>query len=309
MNNRLDIIKTYKLFIDGKFPRSESGRTITLSNAKGDLIAHVCRASRKDLRDATTAARKALEPWRNASAYLRGQILYRMAEMLEGKRDEFAHLLSLAPAAKPRTSARAPARPARASAAFTPEREVSAAIDRLIAYAGWADKYAQVLGCNNAVVGPYYNFSVPEPTGVVGVIAPDAPALLGLVALLAPVIVSGNTAIVQGGETPGASLVAATLGEVLATSDVPAGVVNLLTGTREELVPVFAGHRDIDAIHAGGVDANHAKLLREGSAENLKRVLIRELDMVAYFDAAACESPWWIEPFVETKTIWHPSAM
>lgn len=295
MPERLDVIKTYKLFIDGKFPRSESGRTQSAQDAKGKVLAHMCRASRKDLRDAVTAARKALPGWKNATAYLRGQILYRMAEMMEGKRAEFVGALGGGKAA---------------------EAEVTAAIDRLVCYAGWADKYAQVLGCNNPVAGPYYNFTVPEATGVVGIIAPDQPGLLGLIALLAPVVCSGNTAVVLGGESTAAMLATVVLGEVMATSDVPAGVVNLLTGQREELAGVFAGHRDIDAIHAAGVSPAQAQTLREGSAENVKRVVVRDVGQkgkkaagLDLFDASACSSPYWIEPFVEMKTIWHPSAV
>ncbi len=302
MPERLEVAKTYKLFIDGKFPRSESGRTFAAQDAKGRVYAHMCRASRKDLRDATTAARKALTGWRDATAYLRAQILYRMAEMMEGKRDEFALAL--------RIGGETPA---------SAQKELTAAIDRLVAFAGWADKYAQVLGCNNQVAGPYYNFTVPEPTGVVGILAPDEPGLLGLISLLAPVICAGNTAVVVGGGTSGASLATVILGEVFATSDLPAGVVNLLTGDRAELLPVMAGHRDIDAIHAAGVTPDQRQILREGAAENIKRVTVRETSskpvkssktasFVDFYDAEACESPWWIEPFVEMKTIWHPSA-
>lgn len=304
MTDRLEVTKTYKLFIDGKFPRSESGRSLAVHDDKGRVCAHICHASRKDLRDAVSAARKALDPWRGATAYLRGQILYRMAEMMEGKREEFISAIT-------QTS--------RGTSARDANREVDAAIDRLVSYAGWADKYAQVLGCNNAVAGPYYNFTVPEPTGVVAVIAPDAPALLGLIALLAPVICSGNTAIVLAGESDAARLCACVLGEVFATSDLPAGVVNILTSTRAELVQVVADHRDIDAVHVcasddadkaegGGVSAEQVAILRSGAGENLKRVRVCPAS-VDWFDAGACSSPWFIEPFVEFKTVWHPSAV
>lgn len=305
MAARLQVSKTYKLFIDGKFPRSESGRTIAVTDPRGRVVAHVCRASRKDLRDAVTAARKALSGWRNATAYLRGQILYRMAEMMEGKRDELAAAL-----------VEGREKPAAA------KREVGAAVDRLIAYAGWADKYAQVLGCNNAVAGPYYNFTVPEPTGVVAVVAPDSPGLLGLVSLCAPALCAGNAVVAVAGQSH--PIAAAVLAEVFATSDLPGGVLNLLTGTRDELVPIIAGHRDIDAVLAAGVSPEHARALREGAAENVKRVKVfdviasttkgarsreaKSASRTAWFDAAACESPWWIEPVVEMKTIWHPSA-
>ena len=292
---RLDVLKTYKLFIDGKFPRSESGRTTIVADAKGRPVAHLCKASRKDLRDAVGAARKAQPGWANATAYLRGQILYRMAEMMQGKADELAGAL--------RQGGSTPA---------AAKREVLESVDRLVAYAGWCDKYAQVLGCNNAVAGPYYNFTVPEPTGVVAVVCPDEPGLLGLVSLLAPVICPGNAAVVVGGGSAGAALATAVLGEVLATSDLPGGIVNLLTGDRAELVPVIAGHRDIDAVHAAGIPAAEATTLREGAAENVKRVVVRGgvgAKAIDFTDRSACESAWWIESFVEMKTIWHPSAV
>ena len=316
MTQRLEVAKTYKLFIDGKFPRSESGRTFTVAGTKGRVHAHMCRASRKDLRDATSAARKALPGWRDATCYLRAQIMYRMAEMMEGKREEFALALRIGYSGSPSRTHGSESRATQSRAT----QEVTAAIDRLVCFAGWADKYAQVLGCNNQVAGPYYNFTVPEPTGVVGVLAPDEPGLLGLIALLAPVICAGNTAVALGGSGPGASLATVILAEVLATSDLPGGVVNLLTGDRAELLPVMASHRDIDAIHAAGVTPEQRQTLREGAAENIKRVTVRDTThpaprsskskgpVVDFFDAESCQSPWWIEPFVEMKTIWHPSA-
>jgi acyl-CoA reductase-like NAD-dependent aldehyde dehydrogenase len=308
MPDRLEVAKTYKLFIDGKFPRSESGRTVAVEDGKGRVVAHTCRASRKDLRDAVAAARKAFAGWSGASAYLRGQILYRMAEMMEGKREEFEGAIGAGTKAPPAAGRlRHEGTKGKAKAAVGgAAREVAAAIDRLVAYAGWADKYAQVLGCNNPVAGPYYNFTVPQPTGVVGVIAPDDPPLLGLVSLIAPALCAGNTIVALGGETTAAAIAAVVLGEVCATSDVPPGAVNLLTGLRDELVPVLASHRDIDAIHAAGVSPEHAQILRAGAAENVKRVTVR--DKVDWLDAEACHSPWWIEPLVEMKTIWHPSA-
>jgi acyl-CoA reductase-like NAD-dependent aldehyde dehydrogenase len=291
MGKRLSVSKTYKLFIGGKFPRSESGRTIAVGDDGSGVVAHVARASRKDLRDAVVAARKAQEGWAGATAYNRGQVLYRIAEMLEGRKAEFAAALAVGAS--------------RDRGADAAEAEVAAAVDRLVCFGGWADKYAQVLGCNNPVAGPYYNFTVPEPTGVVAVIAPDEPGLLGLISLLAPPLCAGNAIVAVGGESPGAMLAAAVLGEVLATSDVPAGVVNVLTGLREELVPVIAGHRDIDAVCAAGVSAEQAKVLREGAAENIKRVTVREV--ADWYDDGECGSPWVIEPFVEFKTVWHPS--
>lgn len=309
--SRLDVTKTYKLLIDGKFPRSESGRTLAVEGASGRVTAHVCHASRKDLRDAVGAARKTLDPWRNATAYLRGQILYRMAEMMEGKREELAEAIRTGAAGERGSDVRAAkgagGTRALANRKVSADDEVMLAIDRLVAFAGWTDKYQQVLGCNNPVAGPYYNFSVPEPTGVIAVVAPDAPALLGLVALLAPVICAGNTAVCVAGESGSARLAASVLGEVIATSDVPGGVVNILTGVRSELLPVIAQHRDIDGVHGANIDAASAKVLREGVAENLKRVKVR--DGVDFSDEAEGASPWWIEPFVEIKTVWHPSAV
>jgi acyl-CoA reductase-like NAD-dependent aldehyde dehydrogenase len=300
MTERLGVSKTYKLFIDGKFPRSESGRTLAVEH-DGAIFAHVCRGSRKDLRDAASAARKALPGWSGATAYNRGQILYRMAEMIEGKRGEFVEALSVGGG-----GGRGKKRPA-SRPALSPEAEVAAAIDRLVGFAGWSDKFQQVLGSHNPVAGPFYNFTVPQAVGVVGVLGPDRPGLLGLVSLVAPALVAGNTVVSLGGESPGAQVATAVLGEVLATSDVPAGVVNLLTGLREELAPVFAGHRDIDAIHAGGVGEAAAGVLRAGAAENVKRVTVRE--DVDWLDAPACESAWWIEPLIEFKTVWHSSAV
>ncbi|MFZ4573112.1 MAG: aldehyde dehydrogenase family protein [Phycisphaerales bacterium] len=289
MDERITVLKTYKLFIDGKFPRSESGRSMRVDDTGGSVYAHLCKASRKDLRDAVEAARRAQPGWAAATAYNRGQVLYRAAEMLEARRAEFAEALAVG----------APKR--RKGGAVVDE--VSMSVDRLVCFAGWADKYAQVLGCNNPVAGPYYNFTSPEPTGVVAVVAPDRPALLGLVSLLAPVICSGNTAVVLASEA--FPVAAAVLGEVLATSDVPAGVVNILTGERAELIPQIATHRDIDGVHAAGLPPEHGAALRAGVAENLKRVRVHaDPD---WTDGKACGSPWWIEPFVEMKTVWHPA--
>jgi acyl-CoA reductase-like NAD-dependent aldehyde dehydrogenase len=302
MSQRLNVLKTYKLFIDGAFPRSESGRTRPALAHSGEVVAHVSHASRKDLREAVEAARRAADRWAAATAYNRGQILYRIAEMMEGKRHELAEAIDATRAAKrPRES-------------LTSQAEVTLSIDRVVHYAGWADKYAQVLGCNNPVSGPYYNFSICEPTGVVACVCPDDPPLLALISLLAPVIAAGNTAVVLAGELH--PLPAAVLGEVCATSDVPPGVVNILTAPRDELLSFIAQHRDIDAVHAGGLSPAHAQLLSAGAAENLKRVTIQRAAPDAkkqahapdWADPHACESPWWIEPFVEIKTIWHPAS-
>ncbi len=328
--SRLPITKTYKLFIDGKFPRSESGRSRVIQGRDGGVYAHVCDASRKDVRDAVTAARGALGKWRDMTAYNRGQILYRLAEMLEGKRGELIEAISAA-AVSPgdvgaangssartstKTGARAGGVKSKTKGAARPpvmdaDEEVARAIDRVVHYAGWADKYAQVLGSSNSVAGPYHNFTIPEPTGVIAVLSPDAPAppLLGLLSLLAPTICPGNTAVVVTGESGPAALVGVVLAEALATSDVPPGVVNLLTGKRGELAPAIASHRDIDGVLAtrgpGGLSPEHETVIREGVAENLKRVTVQTTTFV---DDADAQGLHWIQPLVESKTIWHPSA-
>jgi acyl-CoA reductase-like NAD-dependent aldehyde dehydrogenase len=260
---RLPVRKTYKLFIGGAFPRSESGRTYL---AEGQNVA---RASRKDVRDAVRAARGAFKGWAGLTAYNRGQILYRVAEMLEGRRSDFAALT-------------------------TGKKEVDAAIDRVVWYAGWADKLPQVLGGSNPVAGPYFNFTVPEPTGVVAVLAPEEPPLLGLVTRLAPVLVGGNVAVVAASESR--PLAAIELAEVLATSDVPGGVVNILTGHRKELAPVLASHMDVNALDLAGADGSAGELERL-AAENVKRVVRGTPDG---------QSPWEIANFLELKTVWHP---
>lgn len=292
---RIDVLKTYKLFVDGKFPRSESGRTWEITDAKGRLLAHVCRASRKDLREAVEAARKAQAGWSNATAYLRGQILYRMAEMMEGKRGELAAAIA----------ATTKGAGGGAGATKAADAEVTASIDRLVHYAGWSDKFSQVLGCHNAVSGPYYNFTIAEATGVVACVPPDEYPLLALVSLIAPALCAGNTVVTLASNTN--PIPAGVLGEVCATSDVPAGVINILTGQRPELLKFIAEHRDIDAIHAANLTAGEGETLRLGSAENLKRVRVR--DGVNFRDNGACQSPWWIEPTVEMKTVWHPASV
>lgn len=286
MSERLSVRKTYKLYVGGAFPRSESGRTYTVNDAKGNFLANASRASRKDVRDAVVAARKAQSGWASRTPYNRGQILYRVAEMLEGRRDQFVDDLRATGLTR--------------AAAGT---EVDAAVDRWVWYAGWADKLAQVTGTANPVSGPFYNFSTPEPTGVVGVIAPDGP-LLGLVSVLAPVIVSGNTAVLVASEPW--PLPAITLGEVLATSDVPGGVVNILTGHRTELAPWLASHMDVNALDLAGLadagtGAELATECEQAAAENLKRVL------------RPTGNDWTTDPgthrmttFLETKTVWHP---
>ena len=282
MGERLGITKTYKLYIGGKFPRTESGRTLVVTDASNTLTAHVCHASRKDLRDAVEAAGKAQDGWANATAYLRSQIIYRLAEMMEGKRGELA-----------------------AAIGDGGEAETDAAIDRVVHFAGWCDKFSMVAGGANPVAGPYHNFTVPGPVGVTGVICPDTHPLLALVTLVAPVIAMGNACVVLASETN--PIPAMVLAEALATSDLPAGVVNILTGRRDELVPHYASHRALIALHAAGLTDAHRTALRLGAAENLKRMTIR--DQIDFTNDAACEGPAWCEPFVEFKTIWHPSAV
>jgi acyl-CoA reductase-like NAD-dependent aldehyde dehydrogenase len=261
--SRLPVRKTYKLFIGGEFPRSESGRTY---EAEGQNVA---RASRKDVRDSVRAARSAFPKWSGMTAYNRGQVLYRVAEMIEARRSEFADLCS-------------------------GPKEVERSIDRFVWYAGWADKLAQVIGSSNPVAGPYFNFTVPEPQGVAGILAPQEPALAGLVSRVAPALVGGNAVVVIASEPH--PLAAVELAEALATADVPGGVVNILTGLREELAPVLAAHMDVNALDVSGADGDVAELERL-AADNVKRIVRGTADG---------QSAWEIEPFLELKTVWHP---
>jgi len=286
---RLEVRKTYKLYVGGKFPRSESGRSYEVTGAGGAFLANAARASRKDARDAVVAARKAFPGWAAATAYNRGQVLYRVAELLEGRRDQFVAEVADA-------GAQADAGPQ-----IDAETQVDAAIDRWVWYAGWADKIAQVAGSSNAVAGPYFNFSVPEPTGVVAVLAPQTSGLLGLVSVVAPVIVSGNTAVVVAAER--LPLPAVTLTEVLATSDLPGGVINLLTGRTAELAPVLAAHMDVNAIDLCGAPANQVTDLERAAADNVKRVMRPAGDSE---DWTADPDPQRILAFTELKTVWHP---
>ena len=284
---RLAVRKTYKLYIGGAFPRSESGRSYPIREPGGDLIAYAAQASRKDARDAVKAARGAVSGWSGATAYNRGQILYRIAEMLEGRADQFAAEVA---AAEGRSGKAARA-------------QVIAAIDRWVWYAGWPDKVAQVAGAVNQVAGPYLNVSSPEPVGVVAVIAPAASSLLGLVSVLAPVIATGNTTVVVASH--GHPLPAITLAEVLATSDLPGGVVNLLTGDPAELAPILAGHMDVDAIDLSAAESVDAAALERLAAGNLKRVL-RPVPGPTE-DWAAQPGTRRLLAFLETKTVWHPT--
>ncbi len=267
MSERIAVRKTYKLFIGGAFPRSESGRSYPVDGPEG--VVHAAQASRKDVRDAVVAARKAFGGWSGATAYNRGQVLYRVAELLEERREQFD--------------------PA----------QIDAAIDRWVWYAGWSDKFAQVVGGTNPVSGPYFNFSLPEPTGVVAIIAPADSSLLGLVSVLAPVIATGNTAVVVAAQAQ--PLPAVTLSEVLATSDVPGGVVNLLTGFSAELAPWLASHRDVNALDLTGVAAAERPELQRAAAENVKRVYAPRPE-----DWSADPGIRRLRAFVETKTVWHP---
>ncbi len=282
--DRLRVRKTYKLYLGGAFPRSESGRSYPVTTPRGTLLAHAAQASRKDLRDAVTKARGAVGGWSGATAYNRGQVLYRVAEILDGRREQFA----------------AEVKDAEGGTAAAASKQVDAAIDRWVYYAGWADKYAQVMGSTNPVAGPYFAFSLPEPTGVVGVIAPQESSLLGLVSVLAPVLTSGNTAVVVASQDR--PLPAVGLAEVLATSDVPAGVVNILTGYTSELAPWLASHKDVNAIDLTGVAEADRPALQVAAADNVKRVLAPPVDE----DLSADPGLRRLGAFVETKSVWHP---
>ncbi len=286
-SGRLAVRKTYKLFIGGAFPRSESGRSYVVTSPDGEFLANAALASRKDVRDAVKAARAAVGTWSGATAYNRGQILYRVAEMLEGRRAQFV--------GEVRSS----------GAEDDPESTVDAAIDRWVWYAGWADKVAQVYGNANPVAGPFFNLSSPEPTGVVGIVAPRESPLLGLVGVLAPAIVTGNTAVVLVSEDH--PLPAISLAEVLATSDLPGGVVNLLTGRVAETAPWLASHMDVNALDLTGVaDPTLAADLERAAADNLKRVIRPPAAPVDWFADPGLSR---LTPFLETKTVWHPKGL
>ena len=270
----MTIPKTYKLFIGGKFPRTESGRILEIRDAKGQLIANAAKASRKDFREAVVAARKVAGAWAEATAYLKGQILYRIAEVLQGRRAQFVEELS-------------------AQGLKNAEEDVEAAIDLLVHYAGWSDKFQALFSSVNPVASPHFNFSAPEPSGVVGIVAPSDSGLLGLVSALAPVIVGGNSCIVLS------NLSSISFAEVLATSDVPGGVVNILTGDRSELIPEFAKHMDVNGFLLCTDSADDHRLAELESSENLKRLTVKP-------DRALAPSPYHILDFQEIKTTWHP---
>ncbi|MFD9910873.1 aldehyde dehydrogenase family protein [Streptomyces sp. NPDC059063] len=285
--NRLSVLKTYKLYVGGKFPRSESGRVYEVTDSKNNWLANAPLSSRKDARDAVVAARKAFGGWSGATAFLRGQILYRVAEMLEGRREQFVREVADAEGLSKSKAAAV----------------VDAAIDRWVWYAGWTDKIAQVVGGANPVAGPFFNLSTPEPTGVVAVVAPQESSFLGLVSVIAPAIATGNTTVVIASEK--APLPALSLGEVLATSDLPGGVVNILSGKAAELAAPLAAHQDVNALDLTGVaDADLAKDLEIAAADNLKRVVRPQPVDTDFTSAPGTER---LTAFLETKTVWHPT--
>ena len=283
-STRVPVAKTYKLYIDGKFPRSESGRYYPLQNGGSEVLANICRASRKDFREAVVAARNAVSGWSKASAYLRGQILYRTAEMLEGRSEQFVAELEQQGVARRLAQA-----------------EVTASVERLVHYAGWADKYQQIFSAVNPVASSHFNFSVLEPTGVVAVIAPESSGLLGLVSNVAPAVAGGNTCVVLASQT--LPLSAISFAEVLHASDFPVGVVNLLTGLKEELIEQFASHMDVNAVIYCDDEAGAKRKIGELAADNIKRVILRS--GIDWNDASA-QSPYFISDTQEVKTTWHP---
>jgi len=289
---RVQVRKTYKLYIGGAFPRSESGRSYVVGAADGTPLANAVRASRKDLRDSVRAARNAFPGWAERTAMNRGQVLYRVAELMEGRRDQFVDEVS---AAEGLSETRA-------------REVVNRAIDRWVWYAGWADKIAQVLGSSNPVASDFFNFTIPEPTGVVGVVAPETSSLLGLVSRLAPPLVAGNTVVVLASEAHPLPVI--TLTEVLATSDVPAGVVNVLTGRKRELIPVLAAHVDVDALDVWGVPDDLRKDVELVAADSVMRIARRPAGVTDarfdWLDDRASERPEWIAAYLEMKTVWHP---
>jgi acyl-CoA reductase-like NAD-dependent aldehyde dehydrogenase len=291
---RIPVRKTYKLYVGGQFPRSESGRSYIVRSADGTPLANAVRSSRKDLRDAIRTARGAFGGWAGKTAMNRGQVLYRVAELMEGRRAQFIDEVA---AAEGLSAAAATA-------------QVDRAIDRWVWYAGWADKISQVLGTVNPVGASYFNFSIPEPTGIVGVVAPETSSLLGLVSRIAPAVVGGNAVVALASESR--PLPAVTLGEVLATSDVPPGVINLLTGLRRELVPIMAAHMDVNAIDTWGVPRDLRAGVEEAAIDNVKRLARPPRgvdDRFDWLDDRRAQRPEWIASYLEIKTVWHPIGM
>lgn len=281
--SRIEVLKTYKIYIGGKFPRTESGRYYQ-PEANGKVLGNICLSSRKDFRNAVVAARSAQGAWSSKSAYNRSQVLYRVAEILEGRRAQFIN--ELAQQGSKRSQA---------------EKEVNLSIDRLIYFAGWCDKYTQIFSSVNPVASSHFNFSVPEPTGVVAILAPEESGLLGLISQIAPTIAGGNTCVVLASEN--IPLCSVTLAEVLSTSDVPGGVINILTGNRKELIPHFASHMDVNALVYCGDNSAEIKSIHEAAIDNLKRVMIRD---VGDYVSDKYENPYLISSLQETKTTWHP---
>ncbi|MCG8372752.1 MAG: aldehyde dehydrogenase family protein [Balneolales bacterium] len=285
MSDHLEVLKTYKMYIGGNFPRTESGHYYKVFDSEGDLLANACLASRKDVRDAVKTARGAFTGWKARNAYNRGQILYRIGEMLESRRGQFEKELSQV-----------------GFSANEAEADVNAAIDRLIYYAGWTDKYQQVFGSVNPVASSHFNFSLLDPTGVVAILAPEQSPLLGLVSVIAPVIAGGNTCVVLASENHPLSSI--TFAEVLNSSDVPGGVVNILTGKKEDLVEHFSAHMDVNAmLYTDALSGGLTKTIEENAAENIKRIINNP---VGDWYAEDAQSPYFITDFQETKTTWHP---
>lgn len=287
MSPRLNVRKTYKLYIGGEFPRTESGRSYAVTGKGGELLANACRGSRKDLRNAVVAARKALGGWSGKTAYNRGQILYRIAEVCEARAAELIDELRK-----------------QGSSAADARKEMDAVIDRWVYYAGWSDKYTQMFGTVNPVAGPYYNFTIPEPTGVIGIVAPEQPSLLGLVSRIAPALVGGNTVVAITSEKH--PLAAITMGEVFQTSDVPGGVINLISGLKSEIVGWLAAHMDVNAIDTTGVASEAIPNVQKTAAENVKRVVHFDGKGIGFDDRRRSQSPYAIFDFQESKTVWHP---
>lgn len=287
-NQRLAVLKTYKLYIGGKFPRSESGRSLLASDHRGEFVAHICRASRKDFRDAVVAARKALAGWSGRTAFNRAQILYRMAEMLETRRRDFEYALTNIAGYTQKDA----------------QAEVDAAVDRLVWYAGWSDKFSQVFGASNPVASPHFNITTPEATGVVAILAPHNAPLLGLISAVAPVIVSGNTTVVVVDNL--APTLAVDFSEVLNNSDLPGGVINILTGQRDELLKHVASHRDVDVVVTYGASSEQKREIATLAADSVTRTLFYEDPAAAPWRDAAQQSPYRILDCVEFKTAWHP---
>ncbi len=289
--DRIPVRKTYKLYVGGQFPRSESGRSYVVRAADGTPLANAVRASRKDLRDAIRSARGAFAGWDGKTAMNRGQVLYRAAELMEGRRDQFEAEVAAA----------------EGIGATAAREQVDRSIDRWVWYAGWADKITQVLGTVNPVAASYFDFTFPEPTGVVGIVAPESSSLLGLVSRVAPAVVGGNCIVVLASESR--PLAAVTLSEVIATSDVPAGVINILTGLRRELVPILASHMDVNAIDTWGVPFEMRVAVEEAAIENVKRVArppMVDADRFDWLDDRRAQRPEWIAALLEMKTVWHP---